>query len=184
MTFKVVVGYLPDVDRLPRDVARLGLPHRCAFILDTYSPLSVEMTFNAPLYHAMIGMVWDVLRCDRSELFLPDRQSAGSLAELETLVHEHTRTEDEPAPGLTLFRGSTAVGFMESQPWARVGGPDLYHDSYTVAVFTSEDVSDVFVARAHELSTRCETELVDVVRLDTQPPPPSLRERLRDALGL
>ena len=98
---------------------------------------------------------------------LRSRRAAGSLAELETLVHEHT-----------------AVGYVESQPWANVGGPPLYHDSYTVAVFTSADVSDVFVARAHELSTRRQTELVDVVRLGTQPPPPSLLGRLRAALGL
>jgi len=183
--FDVVIGYLPNVDRFPRDAERLGLRHRCAFVMHTDSPLHADMVFNVPLYHAMIAMVWAALRCDRAELeFLPSRRTARSLAELETLVLEHTRAEEAPVPELTLFRGSAAVGFVESQPWANVGGPALYHDSYTVAVFTSSDVSDVFVARAHELSTRCETELVDVVRMDPQPPIPSLLDRLRAALGL
>ena len=153
--------------------------------MHTDSPLHEDMVFNVALYHAMIAMVWAALHCDRAELsFLRSRRAAGSLAELETLVHEHTRTEEVPVPDLTLFRGPVAVGYVESQPWANVGGPPLYHDSYTVAVFTSADVSDVFVARAHELSTRCETELVGVVRMDAQPPLPSLLERLRAALGL
>jgi len=156
VTFKVVVGYLRDVDRLPRDAARLGLPHRCAFVMDTYSPDSVDDTFNAPLYHAMIGMVWGVLRCDRADVFLPNRRSAASLAELETLVHKYTRTEDMPVPEMIMFRGPAPAAFMESQLWALAGGPPVYHDSYTVAVFTSADVSDRLVAGAHDLSTRCE----------------------------
>ena len=184
MRFQVVTGYLASVDRLPRDAERLGLRHRCAFVMHTDSPRHVDMVFNASLYHAMIAMVWAALRCDRAEVFFPFRKTAVSVEELETRAHEHTREADMPVPKLVLFRGSIAVGYMESQPWAIAGGPEPYHDSYTVAVFTGSDVSDVFVAQAHELATRCETEFQGVIRMGVEPPIPGFLERLRTALGL
>ena len=56
--------------------------------MHTDSTQPVDMVFNAPLYGAMIAMVWAALRCDRAEVFFPFRETAVSVEELGTLVHE------------------------------------------------------------------------------------------------
>jgi hypothetical protein len=162
---------MAKVDSTPEDAWRLRLAHRCAFVMGAHSPGSDDMVFNAPLYHAILTMVWDVLQSDRAEIlgFDEPARRVSSATELEAVVGEQSRVHDEPAPGLTMFRGEAAVAFIESQPWARVGGPEVYHDTYTVAVHTATDVSEILVAHAHELSTRCETELAEVLRMSPDP---------------
>jgi hypothetical protein len=178
--FSVVVGYMPNVDRLPRAAKRLGLDHRVAFVMRTDSPYSDGAVFNAPLYHALVVMVWDVLQSDRAEV---DWEiGVSSLAELETLMTEHSGLEDMPLPRLVMFRGPTAVGLLESEPWVHVGGPQPYDDSYNIAVFTSSDVSDLLVARAHEVAQRCESDLGDVIRMSPQAVIPTRLDWLRAAV--
>jgi len=178
LPFSIVVGYIPDVDRLSRTARDLALGYRYAFVMSTYSPFSPDMVFDAGLYREIAVSIWDLLGSERAEVVMDYEQPrmADNLADFTARVEEFSLSEDEPVSRIIMYRGSAPVGFLESEPYARVGGPRPYHDSYTVAVYTSSDVSDLLVARGQELAGRCNSDLeevirCEVVRMDTQLPP-------------
>ena len=61
------------------------------------------------------------------------------------------RAEDARDPPIRVYlvRGNRMVAYAETEPWALVGGPFPYHDSYTLAFYTADD-------RTHEFQCICE----------------------------
>src|SRR4051812_20980279 len=129
----LVVGYVPDVDALPADVERLGLRRRLALVLDTHRPSSPDMVFDEELYDRFLRIVIDAVKADAILVRDGKQEAKASGAdELHRLQLARPEEEREPFERIVLSRGAVPVAVVGSEPWARVGGPRPYHDSYTV----------------------------------------------------
>jgi hypothetical protein len=124
-TLRIVVGYVPRVDRLPLDLRDAGLVHRTAFAVDTRRADRADMWFDAEIYLAVVDAI----------------------------------------------------------PWVRVGGPAPYHDTWTIAMHTGDDVARVLAAEAMGACADAGALVEDVVRGSQRPDRPdpriAIRERLR-----
>ena len=179
-TFKVVVGYVPGVDALPKEAERLGFRFRVAFVLESYRPDRVDCYFDLDLYVALLASVADVLHADGMTGLDRRGREISARCEQESLKSaiERAGAQDEPLTQVHFVLEDREVGAAFSEPWARAGGPRLYHDSYTVPVFTVVDVSNALVAAARRTSQETGARLAEVYLADEGPTPVGFIERL------
>jgi hypothetical protein len=179
-TLTMVVGYIPRVDELPREARDLGFLRRVALALDTCRSNNVDLYFDVDLYTAMLDVIGQALASNQMSLRLRSRETAEAAGALDVKrrLEGVPVLEREPIPTILLKRGDLAVGLVESVLWANVGGPQPYHDSYTMAVYSSEDVA----ARLESMvRSRCEregAELTEVVRASPTPQPRGIMSRI------
>jgi hypothetical protein len=184
-TLTMVVGYVVDVDHLPSEPARLGLVRRVAFVLDSYRSDKVDMYFDARLYAALVESVREVLRADRlSAALSPGAEVELGVGELIRWLEQLPELEREPLPLITVEREGIPVALIMSEPWARAGGPEPYHDSYTVPVFTREDVAAPLQTAARAICQRLGAELTDVIHASEVASPPGVLKRVKSLFGL
>ena len=176
----MVVGYIPHVDMLPREARALGFAVRVALVLDSRRSDKVDIHLDVDLYAAMLDVIGQALGSDHMSLRLDSGQTAEAAGALEVKrrLEGCPELEREPFPRILLKRGDRIVGLVTSEAWARVGGPYPYHDSYTMAVHSSEDIA----ARLESMvRSRCEregAELTEVVRASATPQPPGIVARV------
>src|ERR1051325_3547494 len=161
-SFKIVVGYFPAVDRLPSVAEKHGLCHPLAFVIESYDPKRPDAFFDSELYVGLVGTVCSVLEADHIRTMpretlcrgvtSPDSFRFPDTNAMKKYFEDIPEVEQEPFDYLFFCNGSTTLGIMVSEPWAHVGGPDLYHDSYTQALFTAEDLSERIIGETERYS--------------------------------
>lgn len=67
-------------------------------------------------------------------------------------------------------RDGAVVAIAQSEPYARVGGPDPYHDSSTIAVLGAGDLSAPLRTVANDLATRASQPEPEILHGDGEPP--------------
>jgi hypothetical protein len=138
---RLVLGYVRGVDRLPRQARRLGLVQRSALVLDTYRPDSPDALLDAALYAALVVAVARAVAATASWARLEgggvlDVSAPGAaLVALEAIPE----VERVPFPKVEYRSGAAIVALALHEPYANVGGPEPYHDSHTIAVYTAAD---------------------------------------------
>jgi hypothetical protein len=88
----------------------------------------------------------------------------------------------EPFERVVFARGPAVTAVAGHEPYWRSGGPDPYHDSYTVPVFTREDVSDALVAKARVACAALRATIAGIHRGSHRPRPHGLTHAVRRAL--
>ncbi|HEY1269161.1 MAG TPA: hypothetical protein VGH16_18020 [Candidatus Binatia bacterium] len=190
--FKIVSGYLPAIDRWPHHAEKCGFEQRIAFVMESYDPTRPDAFFDSQLYVGLVGAVFHVLGANRIRattrmlrLGIRNRDREIEFHDADTMgkVFENVpEIEKEPFDYLFFFKDSTIIGVMVSEPWARVGGPELYHDSYTQALFTAADVSERVITAAEKYSTENGVEISEVCHLQGSATP-TILGRVRRAFG-
>jgi hypothetical protein len=182
--FKLVFGYVPRIDRWPAMAKRLALPHRCAFVLDTYKPGNVDMFFDGGLYTEIIRVVWSTVQATAAELIGDDQDRRISCGDdFDGSFRALAPDPVEPLRRVVFEREGRVVAIAESEPWTNVGGPDVYHDSYTIAVFSAADIGAAIESAANAVAARRSLRGPDTVHGEAEPPAGSLNvARLLDAL--
>lgn len=169
-----VVGYIADVDELPRDVEKLRLPRRIAMIMDSSSPSSPETVFDQETYERFVRCVIDLVKPEamivRDE---GNETTVHSIDETRQLQLRRPMEEREPFERIVLLKDGKAVAMIGSEPWANIGGPQPYNDDFVVPLFTAEDVSQQILS-AVKPWTR------EVIIGTEGPRPPGLGRRLRN----
>src|SRR5687768_6869728 len=142
---KFVIGFVPTVDKLPRDLMKMGLARRFAFVLETYRADSVDEVFDVGLYEGILKLVLKIVQASTIRVVISRRENrdVSAFEDLHELLLAVPEAKREPFGRCYFVRGSSVVAAMESEPWAHVGGPEPYHDSYTLAVFTKLDLSEI-----------------------------------------
>src|SRR5919106_2716961 len=181
-TMKVVVGYVPGPDDIPRDIRALGLVRRVAFVLDTFRSDKVDMYFDAELYVGLVDAVREITGAERMSAVAPsgERVEIADSTALAGLLEREPEVEREPLQRIFLYRSNTLVCAIGSEPWAQVGGPELYQDSYTVPVYSSDDLADRLEVAARSVCSRLRAELTRVFRGSDIPMPPGVLARVRN----
>jgi hypothetical protein len=183
-TMKLVVGYVPRVDRLPSELRRGGFTRRVAFVLDTFRSGNVDMYFDDGLYTALVGAMQDVVSADRMSAVLSSGKTIDLVdtAGLMRLLAQEPTAERGPLPRVLMARGDRTVCVIESEAWAETGGPEPYHDSYTIPVYSQYDLSKPIEAAVRAVCRQTGAELTSVVRGSETPVRPSILSRIKDRL--
>lgn len=166
---KMVSGYLPHIDELPDQARRLGFHLRLAVVFETYRCDHPDMVFDAALYVSLLGAVKSALSCDRMEVLLEDGRTRMAMQTAEELTRGLDQELPEPYPRLTYFAGPEARAFVDAISWARVGGPEPYHDSYTIAFFADQPTIATIAGTATRVFRESGIENVPTIQADVQP---------------
>lgn len=138
--FRLIFGYLPEIDRVPDTARKLGLLCRVAAVL-----------YDDEIPHSLF--YWDLV-----EAFVESLPGDSVTFEIETdkdlLVFSSAsllRRSADGCPELgipfnraTFYLRGRGQAFIDVEPWAMIGGPDPYHDSWTFAIYReTEDVTQL-----------------------------------------
>jgi hypothetical protein len=162
---RLVLGYVRGVDRLPRQARRLGLVRRSALVLDTYRPDSPDALLDSALYAALVVAVARAVSAMASLARLEggavlDVSAPGAaLVALEAIPE----VERVPYPEVEYRSGAAVVALALHEPYANVGGPDPYHDSHTIAVYTAADRSRELEEEIARAVQRCAGAPLEVI---------------------
>jgi hypothetical protein len=105
------VSGLDPVSPVPKAVKAAGLGHRFAVVQESHQPDAPDMVFDEALKAALLRFL--------------------------ARFGEVTSREDRV---FLARRGDALIACMAFEDWAAIGGPAPYHDSYTYALYTSEDI--------------------------------------------
>ena len=146
-TYSVVLGYL-DNDTLPLELRRLGLQHRSAILLSPKPDEGTEPELNRKLYLAMLEIAFDAASATEAEVLLLDGGETKRVSDVAALKRLFTSLPEptEPFPEVLFVAGTSPTAALISEPYAHVGGPSPYHDTYTVSLFADDDCCRRFVA--------------------------------------
>ena len=135
-TLKVVVGSHPETPSPPEEAIAASLLDRVAVVLDSYRPDRVDLYFDTELFLATSDAILQALLPDSLEIVRSATQP--SLESLDALGREWLaapEVEREPPELLRALRSGSVVCLAVPELWAQVGGPQPYHDSYTMSFF-------------------------------------------------
>jgi hypothetical protein len=133
------------------------------------------MVFDPGLYVSMLEQVRAALLCDRMQITLEDRKSVVEVHSAEALLEDLQKTPyPEPFPQMVMYRESRARVYVEATPWARVGGPDPYHDSYAVAFFADSTTMPTIRVAVKEALYAAGAGHTPMMTLDAVPTAPRL----------
>lgn len=178
-TLKIVVGYIPGLDKIPRRVAALGLRRRYAFVLDTYRTASVDAYFDVQIYAAILRTVLTLVGATSLSVL----QETGEARAFEPGDVEQLLTPEGPPREIEVRQATEIVAALVSEPWVTTGGPEPYHDSYTVALFCRVGDPSQVVERVRRAVEDVGAVVTDVVSGGAEPEPPSLLARIAERLG-
>jgi len=183
---RVVIGYVPRVDRLPSELRKLGLTQRVAFVLDSFRSDKVDMYFDEELYASLMAAVREASSADRMFYASASGEAfeIGDAMDVNRLLARQPEGEREPLSRVIVVRERTTAAVIGSEPWAHCGGPEPYHDSYTVPIYSREDMAERLEAAARNVCQRLGVELATVLRASETPVPPGTLARLKSLFGL
>jgi hypothetical protein len=136
---RFVAGIEPG-HRIPAAVkAAGGLTHRFAVIQETYRPdkASEGMYFDEALWRRLLEFARETAPDVQVAIVACDCAKA---IDASDFLAANASIEDPPASVLVHAKG-TLLLFIETEYWTQVGGPWPYHDSYTYAIWSNDEVS-------------------------------------------
>lgn len=126
---------------LPPIVAKAQFSARFAVVQDTYVEGCVDMYFDQSLWRALAGYVAGLGGTVSVLTKFKDRLEAPLDAFLEGW--EAIPDEDKDPPWVLLVRSEDRLLMaMVTDYWVQVGGPKLYHDSYTYSLLSDRRLED------------------------------------------
>lgn len=133
---RLVRGYESGTYPPPR-AYDAGLRERFAAVLDTYRPDAEGMLSDVELFLGLVDALLEAVPHDQVLFELGDTRQASAPRPIVTL---------EPPQQIILAWQGRVVGVIETECRVNIGGPEPFHDAYTVAVYTKVDRSADFRA--------------------------------------
>ncbi|HEV3343190.1 MAG TPA: alpha/beta fold hydrolase [Pirellulales bacterium] len=135
----LVAGYHP-CSFPPPTAYDAGLKQRFAVVLSSYRPDKEDMFFDAELFVLIADALLQAIPHDSLDIeFGVGAPHLKSLTELTELYASQNEIDHEPPNSMKAFFGDRLVAVEETEPWAAVGGPAPYHDSFTMSFYTAEE---------------------------------------------
>jgi hypothetical protein len=162
-----------------------GLTHRFAVIQETYRPDKVDMYFDETLWRRILAFA-AAYASDGTVTFAPTEKGPELPADRFLCDWDAQAPDDRDPPAIMVREGGRRVLAIVPEYWNQIGGPDLYHDSYTYSFYAAEDLSDrvrSFLAEAPEVGgwdLSGEVHAESPVPFEKRP----IRHRLARLLGL
>lgn len=178
---RFVRGFVEGVDDIPARAKQIGFQSRLAFVLSTYRAGEIDLMFDDDLYLALVGAISSAVGCDEFRVGPADPQEKVSPAELRSRLKGEPGSEREPFEFLEAVHHGRVRAVIVSEPWARVGGPEPYHDSFVAAVFSDEESLSRIERDARAACDRLGAEIVETIAASPQPEH-SIRARVKRAI--
>ncbi len=115
-----------------------GLHERFAVVMDMVLSRVGDGLFDTELFLRIMAAIIGAIKHDSLSIVIDSHNEVGSLSELTDWYDSRDRLDHEPPFEMYLRQGAQLVAMTETEFWAKIGGPDIYHDSYTLSVYTAE----------------------------------------------
>lgn len=165
-TVKLVRGFHEQTP-IPKSVKQYDWPYRAAVVIDSYVPDVPEMVFDSALFTRFLESIDTALKATTRVIKVIDPKTAKpvalhSLAEL-TSFYQGCDEENRDLPEEVLwFDGAANVGGGFPERWYAVGGPEIYHDSFTFSVFSQKEIYSALSASAAEVCASTNARLIGI----------------------
>lgn len=166
----------------PPQAKHAGFDKRFAVIQDTHVPGHDDMVFDEALWRALasfmtgLGMTIEVV--DRAGKGSRPQSLDSWMAQLDA-----SPADDRSPPDLLLAREGDALRVcMVTEFWCEVGGPLLYHDSYTYSFYSAQDLGRDVLAFLHARNAAGLWNLSEEVVIVSPGKPPGIVQRVLDWL--
>jgi hypothetical protein len=126
-------------NRAPAAVKAAGFAHRFAVIQETHRANKAEygMYFDEALWRRLFEFAREI--APGAQVGIVGYGCANEMT-ADDFLTANASIEDPPAFLLVRANGTLSL-CIETEFWTNVGGPWPYHDSYTYAIWSSDDVS-------------------------------------------
>jgi hypothetical protein len=142
---RLIQGYRQD-DYPPPRAYDAGLRARFAIVLDAYRPAAEGMLFDVELFLQLVGALLEAVPHDRVVFEVAEDRRIDALRQLEATYTGASLVGLEPPDQIVLLRDEKPVCVLETECRVDVGGPEPYHDAYTLALYTQADLAPGFRA--------------------------------------
>jgi hypothetical protein len=163
---RFVAGIEPGLCAPAAVKAAGGLGHRFAVIQETYRPDKTYMYFDEALWRQLLEFARETAPGARVEIV-----ASRGLTEMDADDFLAANASLQEPPAFLFVRANGALSLcIETEYWVRGGGPWPYHDSYTYAIWSSDDVSAHVIRFLREADASASWAIAsDVLAPSTQP---------------
>lgn len=154
-TVKLVRGR-HDHTPIPKVVKKEGWGYRAAVVIDSYVPGEPEMWFDSALFVRFLRSIDDAMKATSRQISMVDPRH-GKTVELTSVdaldrFYQEIGEEDRDLPEEVIWlEYDVKIGGGFAEKWYAVGGPEIYHDSFTFSVFTKKDIFPILAAAAENI---------------------------------
>ena len=160
-SISMVVGY-HEYTPVPALAAEKHLRNRFAVIFDPY------VDFDAALFFDVLDAISKVIDHDTVLVNVDDNIECQSIDDLRRRLLSIPEDDPEgdrlPPRGIVFRKRGEVTCVEETEFWANCGGPAPYHDSYTTAFYTREDLAGLFEAACVAACERAAVSVNEVFR--------------------
>jgi hypothetical protein len=147
-SLKLVVGYQPQFGWPKHNVEKAGLLATVATVLSTYRSTNPDMVLDHDLWLVCAYAVTETVQADQTRVFAENparflnrlfrRRVEPDIGSRESYAARIATDPDaENWAQICWYKEDRLVAAAVNEPWYRVGGPHLYHDSYTTCFFVA-----------------------------------------------
>jgi hypothetical protein len=173
--FTVVRGYHQDTP-VPNDAKDLKLSFRLALVLPSTKPFSTVCLFDEKQFFEIVRKVISVIKCDSVVFDVDDQKKVSSLEGFESYIAIIPEDDKLPPKRTHFLISGNIVAMEETEFWAFCGGPDPYHDSWTLSFYTKIDLS-LDLVTAFALALDCDPSSINLIEASTIPVRKSIWKR-------
>lgn len=130
---------------LPKPAHAHGWKHRTALVIDSHVAGESEMILNTALLVRFLETIDQALAATTRRIQIIDPATASpttlsSWAELSAFYGRVTKEHQDLPESVEWRTGDVLIAGGFPEKWYAVGGPALYHDSFTFSVYSTRDV--------------------------------------------
>lgn len=143
MTTRTEVRFVSGLDgatKVPAAARAAGLTRRFAVIQETYRPDKVDLYFDEALWRQLALFSATFYSTTVATVALPKTGSEIPLSSFLEALHQSDELDREPPECLYVRSSGRLLLCVETEFWCLVGGPALYHDSYTYSFYSNTDL--------------------------------------------
>lgn len=129
------------------------------------------MYFDWRLFSNLVKRLLEPLGCDSVAISLEDQQTLASLDELAKKIASLPEEDQLPPTHVRAMKDENLLCLVETEFWTRVGGPEPYHDSYTVSFYTRASHAAQFTQICRSVCTELGATISSMEVADTLTPP-------------
>ena len=136
-------------------------------MIDSYVAGLADMYFDSGLFLQFLGVIDDAIGATSRHVRVIDPHKNTpidlfSFGELQDFYHGIPEEERDLPEDIIWFDDVVMVGGGFAEKWYSVGGPEIYHDSFTFSIFTKKEIFPTVSALAAQVCSKSNSQLIGV----------------------
>ena len=159
--FSIAKGFY-QFDGFPEEAKKNELCSRFAVILHTFYPEKENMFFNDMLYFNIFPNLFDFISYDTIEI-KTDESTFSNFEELQKELSLKDEEDREPPPFIYAYKNKKLICIGVTEYWVNCGGKQPYSDSYTISIYTKNDLSSQLQRECFKLCKESGIEIKEII---------------------